>query len=375
MVIVLSYKNGGKQISRFSFTLIYRGPSMKEPDFDGQLAIKGSPGSPYTKKMLAVLRYRRIPYRYLHTHIQAQYNLPLPKVSLLPTVYWPGMDGKLEAIVDSTPIIRELERIYPERSIIPDDPVVSFLDYLIEDYADEWVTKAMFHYRWHFEEDASFAGSLLPRWGQLTSGEDELSRMNASIRDRQVKRLYVVGSNRITAPVIEASYIRLLDILNTHIRSGPYILGKRPSACDFALYGQLTPLTHFDPTSVKICVERTPQVYAWVDVLEDLSGEIVDGSYWYERDGFPETILPLLKEIGRVYVPAMLANAAAIELGSKIVTTTIDEQKWEQKPFPYQARCLMWVRQAYENLDQEDRDALNQIISGTGIEKLFHSRS
>ena len=71
----------------------------------------------------------------------------------------------------------------------------------------------------------------------------------------------------------------------------------------------------------------------------------------------------------------MLANAAAIELGSKVVTTTIDEQKWEQKPFPYQARCLMWVRQAYENLDQEDRDALNQIISGTGIEKLFHSRS
>ena len=52
---------------------------MKEPDFDGQLAIKGSPGSPYTKKMLAVLRYRQIPYRYLHTHIQAQYNLPLLK--------------------------------------------------------------------------------------------------------------------------------------------------------------------------------------------------------------------------------------------------------------------------------------------------------
>ena len=31
---------------------------MKEPDFEGQIAIKGSPGSPYTRKMLAVLRYR-----------------------------------------------------------------------------------------------------------------------------------------------------------------------------------------------------------------------------------------------------------------------------------------------------------------------------
>ena len=230
----------------------------------------------------------------------------------------------------------------------------------------------MFHYRWHFEDDASFAGSMLPRWGHLTSREDDLSIMNASIRDRQVKRLYVVGSNQVTAPVIEASYIRLLDILNAHIRSGPYILGERPSACDFGLYGQLTPLTHFDPTSAKICMERTPQVYAWVDVLEDLSGEIVDGSSWFTRDGLPETIIPLLKEIGRVYVPALLANAAAIESGSKVVTTTIDGQRWEQKPFPYQARCLFWVRQAYAHLDQEDRNDLNQIIAGTGIDRLFY---
>ena len=32
-------------------------------------------------------------------------------------------------------------------------------------------------------------------------------------RERQISRLYVVGSNDLTAPVIEASYLRLLDIL------------------------------------------------------------------------------------------------------------------------------------------------------------------
>ena len=344
---------------------------MKQPDFDGQIAIKGSPGSPYTRKMLAVLRYRQIPYRYLHTHIQSQYRLPSPKVSLLPTLYWPGHDGELEAVVDSTPIIRELESMYAGRSIIPDDPVIAFLDYLIEDYADEWLTKAMFHYRWHFEEDASFAGSMLPRWGHLISSEDKISVMSDSIRDRQVNRLYVVGSNEITAPVIEASYLRVLDILDSHIRSCPYILGARPSACDFALYGQLTPLTHFDPTPTQICIERAPQVYAWVDVLEDLSGEIVDGNSWVERDQVPGTLSALLKEIGRVHAPALLANAAAVETGSESVHTMIDGQKWMQKPFPYQARCLSWIRQEYGRLDQEDREDLNQIISGTGIEALF----
>ncbi|HBP14871.1 MAG TPA: glutathione S-transferase, partial [Gammaproteobacteria bacterium] len=56
--------------------------------------------------------------------------------------------GELEAVVDSTPIIRRLESEIPGRSVIPEDPVIRFLDYLLEDYGDEWLTKAMFHYRW-----------------------------------------------------------------------------------------------------------------------------------------------------------------------------------------------------------------------------------
>jgi glutathione S-transferase len=344
---------------------------MKQPDFDGQIALKGSPGSPYTRKMLAVLRYRRIPYRYLQTQIHAQYDLPAAKVALQPTFYWPGKNGELEAVVDSTPIIRELEAMYPGRAIVPSDPVMAFLDDLIEDYADEWLTKAMFHYRWHFDEDATQGGLMLPRWGSVTKQEAQISPMSDSIRDRQVNRLYVVGSNDTTAPVIEASYLRLLDILDAHIRNGPYVLGSRPSACDFGLYGQLTQLTHFDPTPMAICLERTPQVFAWVDVIADLSGEFAAEDGWFVRDALPETLFPLLHEIGRVYVPALLANSAAIETGAETVQTAIDGQEWTQSPYPYQARCLTWLRQAYARLDEEDRRDVDSIIDGTGVEKLF----
>ena len=86
----------------------------------------------------------------------------------------------------------------------------------------------MFYYRWHFEEDADNASSILP----LSHKVDlpDAWKIFKSIGSRQIERLWVVGSNDITAPIIENSYKRFLEIMQTHLANLPFLLGYRPSS-------------------------------------------------------------------------------------------------------------------------------------------------
>src|SRR5439155_11549422 len=89
------------------------------PMKDRLLRIVGVPASPYSRKLRAVLRYRRIPHVWvLHGSAEAR-GLPQPRVPLLPQLIFPGAD---EAAIDSTPLIRRLESMYAARALIPPDP-------------------------------------------------------------------------------------------------------------------------------------------------------------------------------------------------------------------------------------------------------------
>ncbi len=308
------------------------------------LPIRGSPGSPYTRKMLALLRYRRIPYRYLQSESE---ELPSPKVGLIPIVYFGDEHGLLSTEVDGSPIIRRLENEYSGRSVVPVDPAIAFIDYLLEDYGDEWLTKAMFHYRWYYEEDVEMAGSVLPHYGSVDKPDVLMAEMKQIFSKRQISRLYVVGSNSATPPLIEESYHRFLSCLNEHLKSLPFPMGHRPGSADFACFGQLTQLAHFDPTPAKITADNFPRIHAWVAKMEDQSGWELEQNGFVEVESFPGTLRDLLTEVGRTYVPVMLANAEAIDQGQVEVRLLVEGKPWQQEPFPYQAKCLQWPRIEY----------------------------
>lgn len=336
------------------------------------ILFKGSPGSPYTRKMLALLRYRHLPYQLMIGGHDRDFGLPRAKVELLPTFYLENDQGEMEAVVDSTPLIRRLELDYPfGRSAVPEDPLVDFFDKLLEDYGDEWLTKAMFHYRWYHQADIDNAGNILPRWSLLTASEEQIEERKAFFTRRQIDRLYVVGSNDVTAPVIESSYRRFLAIMEAHLQQHPFLMGARPGTADFAVYGQLTQLAHFDPTPRALTLATAPRVYAWVDLMDDLSGLQVDDSGWLSRAMLGDRLRPFLEELGRAYVPVMLANADSLNSGAKLVRTTVEGLTWEQQAFPYQGRCVAELRNARARLDAADRALADEILHGTGCEAMF----
>ena len=339
---------------------------------DHPLVLAGQYGSPYTLKMRAVLRYRRIPFRWVLRDSKWD-DLPKPPVPIIPVIVYPDADGGHgEATVDSSPQIMRLEGEFSSRSLVPGDPAVAFLDALIEDYADEWVTKAMYHYRWAYEADIDKAGRLLPISRDLRANSDQLQQSYDFITTRQIGRRVLVGSTDENQPIIERSYERLLDILTELFSGHDFLLGDRPGRGDFGAFGQLSQLTKWDPTPMAIAATRAPKVINWVDRMDDLSWLPVDGDDgWATLDALPAATGRLLAEIGSTYAPFMVANAQALASVADEVVCDVEGGTYRQAPFKYQAKCLEWLRRDYAALAQADRESVDAVLAGTGCEVLF----
>jgi hypothetical protein len=201
--------------------------------------------------------------------------------------------------------------------------------------------------------------------------QEQFEQFKDFISQRQIERLWVVGSNEETAPIIDASYRRFLAAMESHLANQPFMLGKRPGAGDFGLFGQLSQLVGFDPTSREIAHDVSPRTVGWVDKMPDGSGLMPDASDWIAVEDQPASLKRVLSEIGRVYTPAQLANAHAVMTQEKTWQCEIDGAAWRQRTFPYQAKCLQWTRDHYGQLSTTDRGRVDALIAGTGIEPML----
>src|SRR5262249_30812143 len=90
-------------------------------------------------------------------------------------------------------------------------------------------------------------------------------------------------------------------VLGAHLTSHPYLFGARPSLADFALFGGNA--AHFinDPLCRRWLEEDGPAVVQHTHRL--LEPEDQEFGAWDESGEVPETLVALLAELGKHYLP------------------------------------------------------------------------
>jgi glutathione S-transferase len=318
----------------------------------------GALGSPYTMKMRAILRYRRLPHLWIHGQ-RSQENMAKVKAPVIPVLEYP--DGEFRN--DSTPLIYDLEARHAERSIVPPDPAEAFLAHLLEDFADEWLTKAMFGYRWLEEVDQVQMSRWLAFDAFKGGGRAASQEFAELFRARQVGRMAIVGCTRENFPLIEASVRAVLDALEAHVVEHHCLFGRRPSMAEFGMFGQLSQLG-VDPTAQAMMRRDYPYSFRWLLHVDDMSG--IEGEWAEEGAPLPEAITALLREVGEVYMPFLLANAAALAADQTMFSISAKGHPYTQGVFKYQLKCLMDLRARYAALDAATKARLDPLLKDTG---------
>ena len=319
--------------------------------------IFGAEMSPYSVKVRSYFRYKAIPHQWIlrNAASQAEYE-KYAKVPIIPLVVTPEGSG----IQDSTPIIDQMEKLYPEPSINPDEAVTQFISALIEEFGDEWGNKWMFHYRWAREVDQISSAGRLARMRAPNASEQEHEVLAGKIRTRMVDRVWFVGSNPVTAPQIETGFLDMLALLDRHLSTRPYLFGGRPAFGDFGLWGQIYEMWT-DPTAGALIGGGAPHVLDWVHRM-----------LWPKAEGIFETwpalaptLMPILTtQVGQQFMPWTCANEKALAEQREEFTLTLADKLWTQKPQKYHARSLGMLRAKYAAV--ADKAALDPVLEAAG---------
>jgi glutathione S-transferase len=302
--------------------------------------IFGSELSPYSVKVRSYFRYKGLPHEWIlrSPAVQAEFQ-KYAKLPLVPLVVTPEGEG----VQDSTPILERFEASRSEPSIVPDDPTLAFLSALLEEYGDEWGNKWMFHYRWRYQPDAWSTAERIAQQMMGAQGTLAVAQARAAVAERMMGRLGFVGSNDTTQPTIEASFRRVLALLEAHLQARPYVLGGRPAMADFGLWGQLYEAAT-DPTPGAIMRASSPKVMQWV---QRMISPKVEGPF-EKWSALAPTLEPLLKEeVSALFLPWTAANATAIARQDKSFAMTLGGAPWSQEPQKYHARSLAEIRRKY----------------------------
>ncbi len=330
----------------------------------------GADLSPYSIKVRSYLRYKGINHVWKVGGPSKKGDFgKYGKLPIVPLLITPEGEGWQ----DSTPIMDKLEEKYPEPAALPDDPALKFLSQLLEEYADEWANKHMFHYRWKAEADQNSASlrlaeTRMPLWMRYIPIVNSViqARIATMIKQRMSGRGWVIGSNEKTEGRIEDSFESLLGLLQDHLASRNYLFGARPSYADFGLWGQIYN-AWTDPTARQIIEQQFSDLKPWLIRMEKPRPE---GEFesWGQLQA---TLQPLLEiEVAGTFLPWTHAITEAMNAGAEEVSVNLFGEAFTHSiggPQKYHVKSLAVLKQKYAAVASNAE--LDAILTSTGCKQ------
>ena len=332
-----------------------------------EYVVHGVRPSFFTRKVTGYLDYKRLPW-WLS-----------PDAGSIPAARAAGWRGGIpvvatpegEMIWDSTELILHLDRRHPEPVVTPPG-TLAFLDFLIDDFVDEWLYRPAIGTRWLWEEnrvtgsweitkDASYA-TAVP--AEIAAQLDEPPPPPTSDAIRGFVGAAMAGAMRTAGvdadnidPWIEHSVEPFHRALDAHFADRPYLFGERPSLGDFAIFG--SDMAHFvnDPACRRRIETVAPRLVEHTHLLATSRGR--EFGDWIDPVEIPATLIDVLAELGRHYLPWVSAATVAGEAEVRFseTTTTI-----AATPFLTGSRGVLLARYA-----EARNDELDALLDQAGI--------
>ena len=279
----------------------------------------GTPHSLYTGKARSCLIKKGLAFVERcpsHTDYKARVR---PAVGMVTFPVLETPEGQF--IQDSTDIVTYLDSLdspSSETFMTPSTPVQRVVARLIDGFGLAGMLQAAMHYRWSYRDEQELF--LQTEFGRgLYAGADREARRNAGKRvmDFFSSSLPALGITNATVPAIEAAYEELLEALDVHFQSYPYVMGWRVSIADLGLIAPMYAHLGRDPYPTALMKKRAPNVARWVERMQ--LPNTPDGEYapyvadWLADDEIPFTLEPVLTLLFKDWGPQLGADIASYQ--------------------------------------------------------------
>ncbi len=278
---------------------------------------------------------------------------------------------------DTTPIIELLENdamiTTDENSVMPRSPLVRFAARYLEDYADESLWRLGMFYRWAPTVDArhlsnrftyEFAAAL--PWPLSLVGSVAPRFVIASTLWFRQRMFSVEGEGIVTAEdyaEMENQYVQLLSLLETILRTRPYLLGSRPSLADYGFAGPFFRHLSHDPTPRKLMEQLAPNVFEWQARLWACKPKKLAAGAAFV-DSLDDDVLALLRFAARDHNVYCQANVDALLQGrARFRHSPQDDVEPSSRPVvPYRAWSWKILRERFVELPLKPRAYLERVF-------------